>query len=125
LPPTRLTNARRSTGPKTALGNLKSSRNALRHGLSIPLHPSHVGSEEVHALVEALVEGDTSEVKLLAANDEALAQLELARVRETRAALFADINIGLNDAQTLKRLAALDRYERFAHAKRRKAAKTL
>jgi len=30
-------NAKRSTGPKTAAGKLKSSRNAYRHGLSGPL----------------------------------------------------------------------------------------
>lgn len=64
-------NARRSTGPRTALGKLKSSRNAFRHGLSIPLQSNHAGSEEIHALVKALVEGDTSEVKLLAANNVA------------------------------------------------------
>jgi hypothetical protein len=118
-------NARRSTGPKTALGKLKSSRNAFRHGLSIPLQSNHAVSEEIHALVKALVEGDTSEVKLLAANNVALVELELARIRKTRAVLLNDINVGLDDAQSLKRLAALDRYERTAHAKRRKAAKTL
>ena len=115
-------NARRSTGPRTALGKLKSSRNAFRHGLSIPLQSNYAGSEEIHALVKALVEGDTSEVKLLAANNVALVQLELPRIRKTRAVLFTDINVGLDDAQSLKRLAALDRYERTAHAKRRKAA---
>jgi hypothetical protein len=31
-------NAQKSTGPKTAAGRLKSSRNAYRHGLSLPLH---------------------------------------------------------------------------------------
>src|SRR3984893_13113796 len=30
-------NAQKSTGPRTAAGRLKSSRNALRHGLSVPL----------------------------------------------------------------------------------------
>src|SRR5205823_5434097 len=30
-------NAKKSTGPKTAAGRSKSSRNALRHGLSLPL----------------------------------------------------------------------------------------
>ena len=30
-------NAKRSTGPKTAAGKLRSSRNAFRHGLSGPL----------------------------------------------------------------------------------------
>ena len=118
-------NARRSTGPRTALGKLKASRNAFRHGLSIPLQSNHAGSEEIHALVKALVEGDTSEVKLLAANNVALVQLEHARIRKTRAVFFNDINVGVDDAQNLKRLAALDRYERIANAKRRKAAKTL
>jgi hypothetical protein len=77
--------------------------------LSIPLQSNHAGSEEIHALVKALVEGDTSEVKLLAANNAALAQLELARFRKTRALLFNDINVGVDDAQSLKWLAALDR----------------
>ena len=62
-------NARRSTGPRTALGKLTSSRNALRHGLSIPRQPEHAGLEEIHALVQALVEKDPSEIKLVAAND--------------------------------------------------------
>ena len=56
----------------TALGKLKSSRNAFRHGLSIPLQSNHAGSEEIRALVKALVEGDTSEVKLLAANGQSI-----------------------------------------------------
>jgi hypothetical protein len=30
-------NATRSTGPRTAVGKSKSSLNALRHGLSLPL----------------------------------------------------------------------------------------
>ena len=118
-------NARRSTGPRTALGKLTSSRNALRHGLSLPLQPDHAGSGEILALVQALVEGDASEMNLVAANEVALAQLELARIRTTRAALFADNNAVPGDAQSLKRLAALDRYERVAYAKRRKAAKSL
>ena len=56
---------------------------------------------------------------------EAATVLEHARIRKTRAVLFNDINVGVDDAQRLKRLAALDRYERIAHAKRRKAAKIL
>jgi hypothetical protein len=55
--------------------------------LSIPLQSNHAGSEEIRALVKALVEGDTSEVKLLAANSVALVELELARIRKTRARL--------------------------------------
>ena len=86
---------------------------------------SQRGVEQVHALVQALVEGDPSEVKRVAANDVAIAQLELARIRTTRAASFAHINVGCDDTESLKRLAALDRYERIAYAKRRKAGKML
>jgi hypothetical protein len=118
-------NARRSTGPRTALGKLTSSRNALRHGLSLPLQPDHAGSGEILALVQALVEGDAGEMKLLAASDVARTQQELARIRTARAALFAVINADRGDARSWKRLAALDRYERIAFAKRRKAAKIL
>lgn len=31
-------NARRSTGPRSAAGKTRSARNALRHGLAIPIH---------------------------------------------------------------------------------------
>jgi hypothetical protein len=32
-------NAKKSTGPRTMAGRAKSSRNAYRHGLSVPMHP--------------------------------------------------------------------------------------
>jgi hypothetical protein len=56
--------------------------------------------------LKALVERDTSEVKLLAANSVALVELELARIRKTRAVLFNDINVGLDDARSVNPITA-------------------
>jgi hypothetical protein len=42
-------NARASTGPKTVRGRARAARNALRHGLSLPVYSDSVLSEEVDA----------------------------------------------------------------------------
>jgi hypothetical protein len=47
-------NAKRSTGPKTAVGKTVSSRNAFGHGLSCPLPPGLPTSPKVHAIARAL-----------------------------------------------------------------------
>src|SRR5262245_59534691 len=43
-------NARASTGPKTARGRVHAARNALRHGLSLPLYANPTFFKEVKAL---------------------------------------------------------------------------
>lgn len=48
------------------------------------------------------------------ASEFALAQIELLRIRSVRAAMMAEINIERADPSELKRLRALDRYERYA-----------
>jgi hypothetical protein len=52
-------NCKRSTGPKTPAGHSKSSRNALRHGLSLPLSADPQTQANIEALAEA-VAGDTA-----------------------------------------------------------------
>jgi hypothetical protein len=47
-------NAKRSTGPKTAAGKLRSSREAFRHGLSGPLPPDSTTSAKVDSIVGVL-----------------------------------------------------------------------
>jgi hypothetical protein len=53
----------------------------------------------------------------------AQAQLELQRIRAVRAELVARVASG--DLEELQRLAAVDRYERLASRKRRRASRNL
>ncbi len=67
-------NAKKSTGPRTAAGCAKSSRNAYRHGLSVPVQPD---PQAVDALAKAIAGETAGEVELRAARALAEAQLEL------------------------------------------------
>ena len=60
-------NARRSCGPKTVAGKLKSSQNAYRHGLSAPLRPDPVISTKANAIAPALAGEQPSEDRLASA----------------------------------------------------------
>jgi|SRR5579871_435960 len=121
-------NAKRSTGPKTAAGKQKSSQNAYKHGLS-RLQPLNSSSITLfRTIVGALADELRTENQLTAVNDLAQAQAELARIQAIRAERWAEINpdAWLDDnTKDLKRLAALDRYERYAFTRRRRASKRL
>jgi hypothetical protein len=51
-------NSRASTGPKTARARARVARNALRHGLNLPIHSDPVWSEEVEALTREIAGTD-------------------------------------------------------------------
>jgi hypothetical protein len=112
-------NAQKSAGPKTSAGKLKSSRNAYRHGLSLPSRLDAVMSAKAEAIARILIVGDPTEEKLKSAAEFAAAQLQLQRIRSTRADLMAKVDLSQPDIQ---RLVALDRYERYAHTWRRRTA---
>jgi hypothetical protein len=83
-------NARNSTGPRSASGKKRASRNAFSHGLSRPMF----GAEHRRA-VEALASrilGDHGKAKdhhaLTSAREIAEADFELARVRRIKVALI-------------------------------------
>jgi hypothetical protein len=118
-------NAQKSTGPKTAAGRLKSSRNAFRHGLSLPLPLDVKTSAKADAISRTLTRDQASEEQRVAATEVAHAQLELLRIRAVRAELIAMVDLGSGNLEQLQRLAALGRYERFAHTKRRRASRKL
>ena len=118
-------NAQKSTGPKTAAGRSKSSRNAFRHGLSLPLWLDPAASSKADAIARALTGDKVGDEQLAAATELAQAQLELLRIRAVRAELMAEVDLASADLDHLRRLAALDRYERFAATRRRRAAKKL
>jgi hypothetical protein len=118
-------NAQKSTGPKTAAGRLKSSRNAFRHGLSLPLRLDLATSEKAHTIVHLLTADQADEEKLTAATEVAQAQLDLLRIRAVRAKPLAELDLTSGNIEHLRRWAALDRYKRFATTKRRRASHQL
>jgi hypothetical protein len=115
-------NALRSTGPKTVAGRAKSSRNALRHGLSLPTEMDADELAKFHTLEAALTSDSADEDRQRAVAEMAQAQLELLRVRKVRAATLAAADLESSDPKALQLLRALDRYERYAHTKRRRAS---
>ena len=122
-------NAQKSTGPRTAAGKLKSSRNAYRHGLSCPygFDPSFdpIFSANANAMFRGLMGEGANKYNLRWATEFAHAQLELRRIRSTRTGLMETFDPNQPDVGVLLRLAALDRYERYAHTKRRRASAKL
>src|SRR5580704_12587095 len=77
-------NARASTGPKTAQGRARLARNALRHGLSLPVCSDPVLCEEVESLADKIAGTEANvEIRDLARR-AAEAQIDLRRVRYAR-----------------------------------------
>jgi hypothetical protein len=120
-------NARASTGPRTALGMIRASSNAKRHGLSASVLADPSFTSELLCLGR-LVAGRAAGAELLEyACHIAAAQVDLVRVREVRHRLYAQSVInerGLDPTATARRagqLLALDRYERRALSRRKRA----
>ena len=117
-------NAKRSTGPKTAAGRATSSRNAYQHGLSLelPLNDPAFGAR-MDAMKQALIGGEEPiDQNTTAAAEFAEAQMKLLQIRKVRLDMLAELERECHDLQDFSRLVALDRYERLAHTKRRRAA---
>jgi hypothetical protein len=77
-------NARASTGPRTAAGKKRATRNALRHGLSLSILGNPTLSAEAGNLAREIAgEGATPDIVDLA-RCVAEAQIDLIRVRQSR-----------------------------------------
>jgi hypothetical protein len=87
---------------------MTSSRNAYRHGLSVPLRPDPATSAKIAAVAHVLAGEQASEDRLTSATDFARAHLELLQIRSMRAELMAKVELGNISSQELRRLAALD-----------------
>ena len=78
-------NAKNSKGPKSEAGKRRSSKNAYRHGLSVPMS---VRSEVQFKDLSCQFAGDDTDAEILALADRAAdAQLDLERVRNVKAAM--------------------------------------
>ncbi|MGY3492316.1 hypothetical protein ACVW1B_001735 [Bradyrhizobium sp. USDA 4502] len=113
-------NAKRSTGPKTGQGKLRSSRNALRHGLS---RPAPHEDAECEALTRGVLDWMAREAPSIEPADVVRTKLELARLRAVRHELLAAF-LKAPDAKLRKRLLGLERYERAAVARQMRAMRS-
>ena len=104
-------NARASTGPKTARGRIHSARNAFRHGLSLPVSLDPELSEEVEALAHEIAGMNaTSEVQALA-RGVAEAQIDVRRVRDARHRLMSEIRATVGNLEPIAQLLREDPLE--------------
>jgi hypothetical protein len=88
-------NAAKSTGPRSASGRAKASRNAWKHGLSAKWMPGPALRDFVQALSQELAENHQHPTVLVYARSAAEAALELARVRTVIASIFQRVETGV------------------------------
>lgn len=107
-------NSKRSTGPTTAVGKKKSSRNAFRHGLSRPTLEPLGDAPGSAALLAQLKHCPCPDVIELIQ-----AKMELLRIGTVRYAAYARLleNPG---AVAFKDIARIDRYARAVFARQRR-----
>src|ERR1700722_9343444 len=126
-------NARASTGPQTTGGKARTSRNARRHGFSVPITLEPILAIEVEELAVRLV-GDLEDAEIAApARAFAEAAVDLARVKRVRLERIRHLLALRPEAENPKTqkdiapvvsdLPKLDRYDRGARARRKLAAR--
>jgi hypothetical protein len=124
-------NAQRSTGPRTATGKEKSRRNALKHGLAIPVSADADWSCELARLARLIAGEERDNPRILkAAERVAEASVSLIRIRHIRTTYFDIMFRNLNTIDLAlemfgKGLVRLDRYERRALSGHRTAVRAL
>ena len=142
-PPTKILpnqhNARANTGPKSASGKPRSSANARRHGLVVPIWSDPTLAAEATALAKHIAGAAASARVMAHAVEVADAQIEVVRVRRWRLDLIRQHLSELEDsdgpdskckkasivANLATQLQSLDRYERRAVSRRNRAIQSL
>jgi hypothetical protein len=122
-------NAQKSTGPRSEAGQRRSRRNALRHGLSVAIGSDPSFSEDIKQLADALARDSNRNFGELA-YEAAEAEIDLLRIRKLRASRFTAVlgnpEMKLEDHFELDdELAKLERYERRAFSRRKRALRAM
>ena len=123
-------NAKKSTGPRSKAGREASRRNARRYGLAIDIGADPAFHEYIEKLATVLSLSSGAQKVSEHARQAAEAELDLTRIRKIRAWLFETLYFAdtaapdgmteLNDA-----LAKLERYERRAFSRRKRALRAV
>ena len=120
-------NAKSSTGPRSKAGREALRSNARRHGLAIAIGADPAFHDDIEKLAKALSRSGGIPNVSAYSRTAAEAQLDLMRIRKTRAWLFETL-YHLADAAAPDRLkelndalAKLERYERRAVSRRKRA----
>lgn len=129
-------NALRSTGPRTSAGKARSRRNALRHGLAVPIECDSLFADRIEELMVELSKTVSKPADQI--RSAALRYVELERVQEQWMSL---LDVGAASASfdaiggseeaaeavrsALQRLPSLSRYERRAISNLRKVLRDL
>jgi hypothetical protein len=105
-------NARRSTGPRSRRGKIRSSVNALRHGLSVSVYADPGLSQEVESLARRIADQNAGLLHLTRPIAEA--QVDLRRVRKVRSQLITHaVASGGSERDDEELVAILRRWLRF------------
>ena len=130
-------NARASTGPRTKAGRARAAQNARRHGLSVAIACNPTLAEEADVLARRIVGNGAAPAALALARAFAEAQIDLDRIRKVRRHVLArfmadpdgdnlgdDVGDEVDRSELMRQLQRLERYERRALARRKRATTT-
>jgi hypothetical protein len=123
-------NAQKSTGPRSEAGQRHSRRNALRHGLAVAIGSDPSFSEDIKRLACTLARAASRKNVGEFAYQAAEAEIDLLRIRKLKASRFDSIlnkpKLERDDYFELdEELAKLERYERRAFSRRKRALRAL
>lgn len=135
-------NAQRSTGPRTALAKARVRRNALRHGLAAVVVDDPAVATEVRRVAAAICDPEAAPLDREWALIVAEAQVTLKRIRRARAEIMEQMSPAPPTTQsdrpdtapmpqveghprTLDELLRIERYERRALSRRKRAVRLL
>jgi hypothetical protein len=136
-------NAQRSTGPRTAPAKARVRRNALRHGLAALVVEDPAVSAEVGRVAAGISGAETDPLDREQVMIVAEAQVTLKRIRKARTEIMEQMSPALparhsdgldlprmweveeGALQHVDRLLMMDRYERRALSRRKRAVRLL
>jgi hypothetical protein len=121
-------NAKKSTGPRSEAGRAASRQNARRHGLATGIGSDPAFRDDIEILAKLLAGGRENIGEF--AREAAEAHLDLTRIRRIRAELYARMRFfdaaSTEDLMALaEQFARLERYERRAFSRRKRALRLI